>query len=176
VKQKDYIIEFNKLRKGVNEFTFAIDDKFLGEIEGEHPQHADVKVDMQLLKSETMYDLKFELSGTVKLTCDVCLEEFEMPLKESFHLIMKISEVENYSDDEIIFIQPNLLEYDLTQYLFESFMLLLPIKKVCSMGGKECNPVALKKLEELRRDDSLDEEENNDPRWDKLKGIFNNNN
>jgi uncharacterized protein len=174
VRQKDYIIEFNKLRKGVNEFTFAIDDKFLSEIEGEHPLRADVKVDMQLLRSETMYDLKFQLAGKARLMCDVCLEEFEMPLNGNFHLFMKISEVENYSDDEIIFIQPNLIEYDLTQYLFESFMLSLPVKKVCNMGGKECNPEVLKKLEELKSED-IDDQKNNDPRWDKLKGIFNNN-
>lgn len=182
MRSKDYIIEFNKLRMGPNEFTFVIDDRFLAGIEGEHPQHANVKVHLVMIKTETMYDLKFDLAGTATLTCDVCLDDFEMPLKGHFSLIMKISEVENYSDDEIIYISPNLLEYDLTQYLYDSFMVSLPIRKVCSMGGKDCNPEVLKKLEEMKadeagevKDDRQGPKDDDDPRWDKLKELFNNN-
>ena len=175
LKPKDYIIEFTKLCKGENEFTFVIDDKFLAGIDGEHPQHANAKVQMQLMKSETFYDLNFEFSGTVELSCDVCLDEFDMPLKGKFHLIMKISDVENYSDDEIIYITPKLIEYDLTQYLYECFMLSLPIKRVCNLGGKDCNPEVLKKLDEMKNMNSKTENEDDvDPRWNNLKGIFNN--
>jgi uncharacterized metal-binding protein YceD (DUF177 family) len=121
-----------------------------------------------------MYDLSFDLKGTVRLTCDVCLDEFDMPLKGRFHLIMKISEVENYSDDEIIFIRPNTLDYDLKQYLYESVMISLPIKKVCNLGKKECNSEVLKKIEELKNNAIEDHTDEIDPRWDNLKGIFNN--
>jgi len=87
---------------------------------------------------------------------------------------MKISEFENYSDDEIIYIAPKLIEFDLTQYLFESFMLSLPIKKTCGLGNKKCNVEVLKKLENIRVVEQGKIDKNNDPRWDKLKGIFNN--
>lgn len=173
MKPKDYIIEFNKLRKGSNEFAFVIDDAFLSTIEGEHPAHAKAVMHLDLLKTDTMYDLNFKLEGTVMLACDVCLDEFDLPLDACFQLIMKISEVENYSDDEIIYISPNLLEFDLTQYLYESLMLSLPIKKVCSMGKKGCNAEVLKKLEEVKPADS-NSNENTDPRWDELKKIINN--
>jgi uncharacterized metal-binding protein YceD (DUF177 family) len=174
LKSKDYIIEFTKLIKGANEFTFVIDAKFLSLFEGEHPLHADVKVNMQLVKTEMMHNLHFDFAGHAALECDVCLDEFLMPIKNNFHLIMRISEMENYSDDEIIYITPKLLEFDLTQYLFDSFMLSLPIKKTCNLGNKECNAEVLRKLEEMRATDNTEKEENVDPRWDKLKGIFNN--
>jgi uncharacterized metal-binding protein YceD (DUF177 family) len=174
LKSKEYIIEFTKLRKGENEFVFYIDDKFFEAFKGEHPLHADAKVKMILLKTEHMHDLSFEMEGSVKLTCDVCLDEFVMPLEGEFHLIMKNSEVENYSDDEIIYITPNLLEYDLSQYLYESVLISLPIKKVCSIGAKECNSEVLKKLEELNNKTTDNDTEGNDPRWNDLKGIFNN--
>ena len=130
---------------------------------------------MQLIKTETMYDLRFELVGKVRLTCDVCLDEFDIPINSTFHLIMKISEVENYNDDEIVYITPKLLEYDFTHYLYDSFMLSLPVKKVCNLAEKECNAEVLKKLDELKAIDNPKQDESNDPRWDKLKGIFNSN-
>lgn len=174
LKSKEYTIEFTKLRKGENEFEFRIDDSFLSEFDGEHPDHANALVKMVLIKTENMHDLHFKLEGTVRLLCDVCLDEFDMPLKEEFHLIMKNSEVENYSDDEIIFITPNLLEYDLKQYLFESLIISLPIKKVCFLGKKECNSTTLAKLEELKKNTIENDTEETDPRWNDLKKIFNN--
>ena len=174
LRSKEYIIEFTKLRKGENEFRFVINDKFLADFAGEHPMHANAEVKMLLFKTENMYDLSFELKGTVSLICDVCLDEFDMPLNGKFHLIIKNSEVENYSDDEIIYITPNLLEYDLKQYLFESLIISLPIKKVCNLGNKECNSEVLKKIEELKSNVNENTSNEVDPRWDNLKGIFNN--
>lgn len=174
MKSKEYIIEFTKLRKGQNDFTFNINDKFFADFEGEHPVHANAEVKMLLFKTENMCDLSFELGGTVRLNCDVCLDEFDMPLSGKFHLIMKISEIENYSDDEIIYITPNLLEYDVKQYLYESVMISLPIKRVCELGNKECNSEALRKIEELKTNTNEDQSDNIDPRWNNLKGIFNN--
>ena len=174
MRSKEYILEFTKLRKGENLFKFNIDNKFLSEFEGEHPEQANVEVNMVLFKTENMYDLSFEFKGNVRMICDVCLDEFDMPLDGKFHLIMKVSEVENYNDDEIIYIKPNLLEYDLKQYLYESVIISLPIKKVCSLSGKECNPEVLKKINELELKTSKDLIDDVDPRWNNLKGIFNN--
>jgi uncharacterized metal-binding protein YceD (DUF177 family) len=174
LKSKEYIIEFTKLRKGGNEFTFIINDKFLSDFEGEHPVHSNAEVKLNLIKTENMYDLSFELTGTIGMNCDVCLDNFDLVLNNSFHLIMKISEVENYSDDEIIYIKPNTLEYDLKQYLYESVLISLPIKKVCSLGNKLCNSEVLKKIEELKAKTVEDPSSETDPRWDNLKGIFNN--
>jgi uncharacterized metal-binding protein YceD (DUF177 family) len=53
-------------------------------------------------------------------------------------------------------------------------MLALPIRKIHpddSNGNSTCDPVMLKKLEDLRV-----EESENDPRWDELKKLMNNNN
>ena len=174
MKSKEYIIEFTKLRKGENEFTFIINDKFLADFEGEHAIYSNAEVKLILFKTENMYDLSFDLTGTIRMNCDVCLDDFDLLLNNNFHLIMKISEVENYSDDEIIYIKPNTLEYDLKQYLYESVLVSLPIKKVCSLGNKECNSEVLKKIEELKTNTNEDQSDETDPRWDNLKGIFNN--
>ena len=159
---------------GVNHADYQINDDFLKEAGGSDVvQHAEVTVNMELTRSTNMYELKFHLGGYARLICDVCLEEFDMPLDDHhFELIIKISETEQYDDDEIVYITPTAIEFDLTQYLYDSFILSLPIKKECSMSeNKECNPEVLKKLIENETDDRESRDEN-DPRWDKLKGLF----
>jgi uncharacterized protein len=62
---------------------------------------------------------------------------------------------------------------DLRQQIYEFIMLALPIKRVHpadKKGKSTCDPVMLKKLEEL-----IIEEKENDPRWDELKKLMNNN-
>jgi uncharacterized metal-binding protein YceD (DUF177 family) len=113
--------------------------------------------------------------------CDVCLEDFELPVDEEFKLLIKLSETENYEDDEIIYITEKVIEYDLTQYLYESMMLSIPTRKTCDMSdNKKCNKEVIAKLEELshieeeEEDEDDENEDKTNPTWDKLKGIFNN--
>ncbi len=175
VKSKDYILEFNKVRMGLNDYSFDINDAFLATIEGAATQHADAQIQLQLLRSENLYDLTFRLTGTVKCECDVCLEEFNLPVDADYKLLIKVSETENYDDDEIIYITEKLIEYDLSSYLYDSLMLAVPQRKVCEMSGtKECNKEVITKLEELNHPLDKEDEEGNNPAWDKLKNMFNN--
>jgi uncharacterized protein len=161
---------------GLNTYTFNLDDAFLATVEGAAIQHANVTASLHLLKTENLYEFKFHLGGSVQCECDVCLEQFGMVIDSDFQLLMKLSDVEKYDDDEIIYITDKVIEYDLTQYLYESLMLSLPIRKTCDMSGtKECNKEVIAKLEELRGVEKKDDEdESGNPAWDKLKGIFNN--
>lgn len=176
MRSKEYIIEFNKVRMGLNEYDFVINDAFLQEIEGAMAVGADVKVTLELFRSETMYDLKFVLTGKAVLECDVCLENFEMPVEGSYHLLIKLSETEDYTDDEIVYITKNVIEYDLRQYLYECFVLSLPGRKTCEMSGsKQCNPEIVEKLKGLSIENARDDKDDDDTddRWDKLKEILN---
>lgn len=173
MKSKDYLIEFNKLKAGSNSFEFVLNDAFFASIEGSMITSANVLVSMELIRTETMLDLHFKLKGEFSTTCDNCLDEIRLPVENEFHLVMKISESEDYSDDEIIYITKNLVEYDLSQYLYESFVLSLPSRKVCEMANKSCNPEIATKINFIEESDEGANEEN--PMWDKLKGIFNKN-
>ncbi len=172
LRPKDYIIEFNKLRTGENQYEFVINTEFIQSVDTQSPLEANVMAYLLLFKTETMYDLKFLLKGKVKTTCDVCLDEFEMPVNSDFNLILKISETERYDDDEIVYITPQSIDYDLRQYLYECLVLSIPIKKTCSLGNKDCNAEIMQKLKEVQTGEDADTE-TGDPRWDKLKGMFN---
>ena len=159
----------------MNEYSFDINAAFLAGIDGSALTQANVVAHLQLFKAENLYELKFHLKGKVQCECDVCLEEFSMPVDADYKLLMKLSETENYDDDEIIYITPKLIEYDLSQYLYESLLLAIPSRKVCEMSGaKECNKEVIAKLEELNHPEADAGDDNNNPTWDKLKDIFNN--
>lgn len=160
----------------MNEYTFPLNDEFLSKIEGAALAHSDVTASLILFKTESLYELTLHLKGTVTCECDVCLEGFELPVDKEFKLLIKISETENYEDDEIIYITEKVIEYDLSQYLYESLMLSIPTRKTCEMSGtKECNKEVIAKLEELSHaEEEEQDEDNTNPTWDKLKGIFNN--
>jgi uncharacterized metal-binding protein YceD (DUF177 family) len=173
LKSNDYLIEFNKLRMGSNTLEFILDGAFFQAVEGGVISEANVKVELELVRTETMHDLHFTLAGMVSTICDNCLDPVSLPVEGDFHLMMKISETEDYSDDEIIYITKGLLEYDLSQYLYESVVLSIPPRKVCTMAGKTCNPEIASKINDFQGSQDGPGEDN--PLWDKLKGIFNNN-
>jgi uncharacterized metal-binding protein YceD (DUF177 family) len=174
VRSKEYILEFNKVRKGLNEYSFKLNAAFLAGIEGETLSQANVEAKLQLLKAENMYELKFHLEGVVQCACDICLEDFDLPVDADYKLLMKVSDTENYDDDEIIYITDKLIEYDLTQYLYESLLLSVPSRKVCEMSGhKSCNKDVMAKLDELNHYSENADNKDSNPTWDKLKDIFN---
>lgn len=161
---------------GMNDYSFLLDDDFLSKIEGAAIVHSNVTASLALFKTESLYELTFQLNGMVTCECDVCLEGFELPVDEEFKLLIKVSDTENYEDDEIIYITEKVIEYDLSQYLYESLMLSIPTRKTCEMSGtKECNKEVIAKLEELSHTEEEEHDDNTtNPTWDKLKGIFNN--
>lgn len=180
---------------GLNEFEFMLDEELLADFEYAPIDYAKVKVDLKLFKTDSMYDLKFDFKGIVKVGCDTCAEDIGLPVKEKFNLMMKLSEANNFDDTEIIYIARTEIEFDLKQYLYESLLLSLPQKKNCDNlpEPKPCNQDVLSKLaqivvEEKERKSEIEREREiereieeptdesrdaADPRWDKLKDLLN---
>ncbi len=62
----------------------------------------------------------------------------------------------------------------MAQYFYEYILLALPIQRIHpndSRGNSTCDPEMLSKLKEH----TVIEEDSNDPRWDELKKLMNNN-
>jgi uncharacterized metal-binding protein YceD (DUF177 family) len=174
------MIEFPKLRAGANQFEFKVDEKFLSDYEYSPVKQADVYIKLNLFKTENMLDLDFMLSGTANVVCDTCLAAVDMPISLIFKLVIKFSDSENLADDEIIYLNRGEHEYDLKQFLYESLIVAIPSKKSCDEvpEPKPCNKDVLAKIGLVTNVEEAEEEsgeKDTDPRWDKLKDIFNNN-
>jgi uncharacterized metal-binding protein YceD (DUF177 family) len=170
-----YVIPFKGLKIGKHEFVYEIDDHFF---EG-HPeseiQKGRVKVEILMEKRSTMLEFRFLLNGEVTVTCDRCLDEFEMPVEFESVLFVKFGEEPEEQSDEIIVLSHNDFELDVEPYIYEFIHLSLPVKRVHpddASGLSTCNKEMLKKLNEyIVRENESDI----DPRWNDLKNLLNNN-
>jgi len=170
---KEYIIQFVGLAIGEHEFEFNVGNKFFENLDYSEIKQGNIKVKLTLIKQSTMMVLQFAVSGTVKMNCDRCSMEFDMPINGDYKLIVKVGGHEvGDEDDDIISIAANEHELDLSQFIYEYIMLSLPLKRVHpddKKGNPTCDKEMLKKLNNYLTEKS--DEEPSDPRWEGLKNI-----
>ncbi len=169
---KNFIVPFSGLKVGNHTFTFEINDKFFEHFEYSEIKKGDLHVDCLLDKQVRMLVFYFDIKGTVRVPCDRCAEEFDLPIEGSQKLIVKFGAGHAEESEDILVITENEHELDVSQFLYEYIHLLLPIKKVHGSdenGNSLCNPDALRYIRET-------EEHPVDPRWEVLKKLKDNNN
>lgn len=171
--RKEYIIQFVGLSVGEHLYEFNITDSFFENLDYSEIKQGNITIDLKLLKQSTMMILEFEISGTVRMNCDRCGEEFDLPINGNHRLVVKVGGNDaSGEDDDIITIAANEHELDLSQYMYEYITLSLPSKRVHpddKKGKNTCDKKILKKLDEFIIEDEKKEE--SDPRWNDLKNI-----
>ncbi len=172
---KKYSIEFEGLEEGEHTFEFDIDDKFFNSIEYSEIKKGKLKTIVVLKKSSLLMSLDIAISGKVRVICDRCTDEFDMPVEFEGSIYVKFSEERENLDYNVIVLSNNDNKINIAHYLFESINLGLPLKRVHpddNEGNSTCNPEMLKDIEE----NSINSEERTDPRWDRLKDLIANKN
>jgi uncharacterized metal-binding protein YceD (DUF177 family) len=171
-----YTIPYSGLSEGKHLFDFAVDDRFFAEFETSEVEKGDIKIGIELEKRSTYLGLTFTIVGSVELVCDRCLENFIYPIESKRKLLVKFSEKPVEDEAEMVYLHPNSFQVEVAQYIYEFVILSLPIRRIHPNGkdGKSlCDPVMIKKLEELRHHgNNLDEPE--DPRWNELRKFIGN--
>ena len=169
-----YIIPINGLKEGRHNYNFEIDKGFFEQFEGSEIEEGKLNAEVNAEKSSSHLDLSIKITGTVRVTCDRCLEMFDYTVNSSNRLLVKFGKQADNSDPDIITVQEDESEIDLNQYFYEYIVLALPIQKVHPddiEGHSTCNPEMLGKLKEY----VSGEEDGSDPRWDELKKLMSNN-
>lgn len=171
-----YTIPFSGLSEGKHQFDFTVDDRFFAEFETSEVEKGDLEISVELEKRSTYLGLNFLINGTVELVCDRCLENFIHHVESKRKLLVKFSEKPVEDEAEMIYLHPSSFQVEVAQYIYEFVILSLPIRRVHpdgENGESLCDPVMMKKLEELRHhSNTLDEPE--DPRWNELRKIIGN--
>lgn len=167
--QDRYILEFAGLSDGMHHYEFTVDGRFFHECGYEDIQQCNILVLLDMNKQPDMLELKINFSGTVVCECDRCLEEYDQPVAGDERLIVKFGMENTEPAEDIIILPPQENQVDLSQFFYETIILLLPQRRVHpedENGKNNCNPDIIKKLEELNQ-----QQKNSDPRWDELKKI-----
>lgn len=190
-----YKVDLKSLSPGIHEYEFLLENKFFIDIDGTDVQKGKVKVSLTVKRASMMFDMNFQIAGTVSVPCDRCLDDLELPIESKNRLIVKFGREYAEESEEIVVIPEDEGAINLAWFLYEFVALTVPMKHIHPPG--KCNKAMSSKLkkhtarhseddgsddyddtgeaEEIIIDDD-DTPENTDPRWDALKGFIENDN
>ena len=174
---KEFVIPFIGLKLGEHTFGFKITKTFFEYFEYEDFNNSDINLEVLLIKKNTMLEFTLSFKGCVNVNCDVTNEPYDQNITGSFHFIVKFGDEFNDENEELITIPHGSYEFNIQQYVYETIVLAVPTKR--THPGIEAGTLKsdiLNKLEELRPtpdgNKTDGEDENIDPRWDKLKNLL----
>ena len=173
---KQFEIQFSGLKLGEHQFDFQIDEKFFSEFGFEDFEKARIEAKMKMLKRETQMALELSLEGEIWLPCDITDEKFWLPIKSRSELTVKFGDEYDDSEEDLLILPHGEFRFNVAQYFYEMAVLAKPLKVVHPdvEAGKKGQEV-LARLGDLspQNQEEQKDDEDTDPRWDKLKDLLN---
>lgn len=171
-KNDTYKISLQTLEEGIHELTYKLDKEFIELQKIEDIIDANITITVIFTKRKTVHSMEISLNGNIQMPCDRCLDPMKLHIENIQTFIVKIAATDDeFADSEdVILINQDDKNIDLTQIIYENLMLSIPLKK--THEENKCNKQILSYLQK----DKITEkkEQKNDPRWDSLKNIFKN--
>ncbi len=123
--------------------------------------------------------MKFEIGGSLEVTCDRCNNNLPLELWDEFNIIVKMVDVpeemnEEEEDPDVYFISRHESHLDVSNWIYEFINLSIPLHKVCGfekMDGPHCNATVRDLLKKLEAEV---EKKSENPIWrglEKFKGL-----
>ena len=168
-------IDLKSLDTDAMSISCKLGDEFFKAAESDEVRSGNVQLSISARKSVSgLYEIDFHAEGTVKVPCDICLDDMDQPICTDNRLLAKLGE-EYSEDDDIVTVDKDDAILDTSWFVYESIALDIPIKHVHAPG--KCNPAMIKALEEHSASRKAEEEKEKgvDPRWselEKLKSII----
>ncbi len=168
---KEFNIAYKGLAEGLHCFEWTLDDRFFAAFEGSEIHGGNVNVRLELEKSVAGLGLDFDMEGHVRVECDRCAEECEVPVKWEGGFRVRFGDEKVDFDGELMWLGHGEGEFNVAQYIYESVLLALPLKKVHT----DCAPAGVKFIseEEFERAEKGSEMQKmaDNPEWQKLKEL-----
>ena len=167
------------------EYQYQLDNEFFLDLDAPEVQKGQVNVTLKVRKTSGVYQLDFQTEGKVIVICDRCLDEMDQPIETEDQLKVKLGT--EYSEMEDIVVIPEEEGYiNVAWFIYEFIALSIPMKHVHAPG--KCNKDMVSKLSKHLRvsgdeeeddfegsDESEEQPQPIDPRWNELKKILDNN-
>ena len=167
----DFKIKLGAINGGKNCFSFEIKDQFFEEFTLSDVEHAKIIATALLNKEGDRLALTLNIDGEInKLPCDICTDEISVDITAETKVIIKTTDEDLVSTDEIFYVKTSENVIDLKQLIFELIILNLPKKRqhdINEDGSRKCNKEMITLLDKYR----VVDEKSSDPRWDALKKL-----
>ena len=166
-----YSIKLNGLKEGKNLFSFKIKSDFFYPFNYSEIKKADISVISVLNKENNKLKLDTKIEGVINnLSCDICLGKIDLEIISNSSIVIKETDKELESTDEIFYITPNQPILNLHHLFYEMIVLALPNKKThCNdkNGKSTCDDQMINLINKFTK------KENSviDDRWEALKEL-----
>jgi len=167
-KKNEFLIPVSGLALGSHSYQFEINDDFFADKEYSEIQQGKVAVSLDIDRQETLLTLRFGIKGTVRVACDRCADEFDLPIEDERQFFIKLGTLNAEESDDVAVVDADAHDFDVSTLIYEYIILAIPMHRVHPEG--QCNPEVIAML---TNEEPLDEtdEETIDPRWAALKDI-----
>ena len=167
-KKNEFLIPVSGLALGSHSYQFEINDDFFADKEYSEIQQGKVTVSLDVDRQETLLTLRFGIKGTVRVACDRCADEFDLPIEDERQFFIKLGTLNAEESDDVAVVDADAHDFDVSTLVYEYIILAIPMHRVHPEG--QCNPDVIAML---TNEEPLDEtdEETIDPRWAALKDI-----
>ncbi|MDR1632096.1 MAG: DUF177 domain-containing protein [Dysgonamonadaceae bacterium] len=183
-----YKVDLKGMQEDVQNYEYSLDNQFFINVSGEDVQKGRINVKLTVTKRKGFFDFAFVLSGVAVIPCDRCLEDMDLLIETTAHLVVKFGKDYAEESDEIVVIPESEGVINLAWFLYEFVALAIPIKHIHAPG--KCNKQMTSKLKKhltkseedddmfdadiddiIITDDGNSDDRDIDPRWDALKGF-----
>ncbi len=168
-KKNEFLIPVSGLALGSHSYQFEINDGFFAEREYSEIQQGKVNVSLNIDRQETLMVLHFGIEGTVRVACDRCADEFDLPIRDEREFFLKLGTENAQESDDVEVVQAEQADYDISSLVYEFIILAVPMHRVHPEG--QCNPEVMAMLTAEAPVEEAEEENEMDPRWAALKDI-----
>lgn len=162
-------IKIANLSDGDHFYDFDVDVTKIGLTA---PFFGTCKADVKLMKSHTQIIVKTQLDLPAEFECDRCTVDYKTSVKTSYQVVYFFSK-EPLSDesDDLIYLNPEADQIDISREVRDYALLSLPMKKLCSDDCRGLCPVC---GQDLNKKECDCPKSSMDPRWEPLLKIKNN--
>jgi len=179
-----YKLQLKSLAEGTHEFDYKIDKQFFVNMEYADVRDADLDVHLTVTYRNSLYKLAFRITGTLTLLCDRCLDDMVLPVDTTYNVNVEYGDAYNDESDDLLIIPQSDNYINVAYMLFDTVVLVIPMKHVHPAG--KCNRAMSALLKKHRahtagEDDGFDDEmpdtaddagtAHTDPRWNALRGL-----
>ena len=177
---EQFKIDLKELTEEQTSLAYELDDQYFAALSDAEIQGGSLHVSGSIRKAVGFFELLLDISGTVRIPCDRCLDDMDQPIKTQLRQVVKLVSPDviaqgsgNAEHDDLVMVDENEGVLDLAWSVYETIALAVPIQHVHQPG--DCNDAMMRVLTEhsAARSSDADAKKEIDPRWAallKLKG------
>lgn len=152
-----YKVELASIADGRHEQDFVCDTQFFKNMENSDVIDADVKVHLDLVKKNGLYDCTFTCKGLLHIPCDRCLDPLDHEVDTTYHITVQYGDSYDDASDDLLVIPHNDTYLNVAYMLYDTILLTIPLRHVHPLG--KCNRAMAAALNKHNaRIDDADEE------------------